>query len=354
MFKEKLLKIFLANPLLDRIALFFVDIFIKKLSLKKSIKLAFSFAKNQSNNQKFNLENPNWLIWIAAPSGGHSKYWGDTYFAQEVVAELRNSGNEAQIIFRDEDPSSFIRENTILLTLRGLLPMHTNAKCLNLIWVISHPNQISKRELKKYDQIFAASESWASLKSRKYGLEIHSLLQATNPKLFNLTPAIDSEKSELLFVGNTRGKYRESVRTAIKSKLELTIIGSGWDRYLPEKYVKRKFVSNEELSGVYKNSTFVLADHWSDMAKNGFISNRLFDAVASGARVISDYVAGSKEIFGTSLVQYKEVQELEEMLKSDSLIERFGSDDQIKQNAILIQSKHNFQTRVKELLSLIK
>lgn len=354
MLKERLLKIFLATPLLDRVALFFVDIFIKKLSLTKSIELAFSFANNKKKNRKIDLDNSNWLIWISAPSGGNSKLWGDTYFAQELVTEIQNSGYEAQIIFRDEDPSSYVKENTILLTLRGLLPMHSNEKCLNLIWVISHPNQISKRELKKYNQIFAASESWASIKSRKYGIKINPLLQATNPKLFNLDPASDSERSELLFVGNTRGQFRESVRAALKSKFALTIFGSGWDRYLPERYVKRKYISNDELSGVYKNSTFVLADHWNDMAKNGFISNRLFDAVASGARVISDYVAGSKEIFGTSLVQYKDVQDLEQMLNSNSLLEKFGSDDQIKQNAILIQSKHNFQNRVSELMSLIK
>ena len=48
----------------------------------------------------------------------------------------------------------------------------------------------------------------------------------------------------------------------------------------------------------------VLNDHWQSMRANGFISNRLFDVVASGGVVVSDYVAGAEDIFGQSVVFY--------------------------------------------------
>ena len=45
----------------------------------------------------------------------------------------------------------------------------------------------------------------------------------------------------------------------------------------------------------------VLADHWPDMAAGGFVANRVFDAVAAGARVVSDDVPGLGALFGDAV-----------------------------------------------------
>lgn len=353
-FKERILKLFLAIPIFDSLAVGAIDIFVKKIEFTTSFRLmSFSRKKKNKEYQKFSTKH-NWLIWISAPSGEKSKLWGDTYFAQELIKELKNTGHDAQIIFRDQDPSPYITESTVLLSLRGLLPMHTNARCLNIIWVISHPDQISKRELKKYDLVFAASTVWSKSKSKKYGLEIKTLLQATNSELFNLESKSEIDELELLFIGNTRGHFRESVRVAKNSKLKLTVIGTGWEKFLPSRFIKNKFVSNHDISGLYRKSKFVLADHWKDMANNGFISNRLFDAVASGARVITDYVPGSREIFSSSILEYKNRQELSQLLDDPKLFEKFGTEEQIRTTALKVQSEHNFQIRTNELIKQVE
>ena len=55
---------------------------------------------------------------------------------------------------------------------------------------------------------------------------------------------------------------------------------------------------NTELGRLYASAGVVLNDHWADMRRDGFVSNRLFDAAACGARVLSDDVAGASELFG--------------------------------------------------------
>jgi spore maturation protein CgeB len=40
----------------------------------------------------------------------------------------------------------------------------------------------------------------------------------------------------------------------------------------------------------------VLNDHWEDMRREGFISNRVFDALACGASVVSDRVSGIEDL----------------------------------------------------------
>lgn len=45
----------------------------------------------------------------------------------------------------------------------------------------------------------------------------------------------------------------------------------------------------------------VLNDHWDDMREEGFVSNRIFDVLATGARLLSDEVAGLDAVLGAAV-----------------------------------------------------
>ncbi len=351
--RERLLRFFLAIPFLNQILELVISLFIRKLGLAvsfKNLKLHF-LHKSKLNKKSFhNSLNFHWLIQISAPSGTESNNWGDTYFANELAESLRNLDQEVKVIFRDENPELFVKADTILLNLRGILPLPTLPNILNIIWVISHPIQLTKHELKKYELVFAASETWAAAKSKKWKVEIKPLLQATNPKKFNTKVSNPNTYDRILFVGNTRGVFRKSLKTISKSSQDFLVIGKGWEKFLPNKNILKEFVKNSELSAEYRKSKFVLSDHWQDMAKNGFIANRIFDSVASGARVISDYVPGSKKIFGTSLVEFTSPKELSKLLNQD-LESKFGRQSELDENAKMIQNQHNFDKRAEVLLN---
>jgi len=358
MIKERLLKIFLALPLFNEIAELAISVFVKHQNIAtafRNFKLGIS-GQHKENDKDFEyqeLDRFHWIIQISSPSGKDSQFWGDTYFAQEIANSLKKLNQEVVVIFRDQDALQFVKQNTVVLNIRGLLPLVVLPKAINAVWVISHPDQITKREMKKYDLVFAASTIWASKKSQQWNLKIRSLLQATNPEVFNTNQDNPEIVDRTLFVGNTRGVFRESVKIASKTIKNLSVIGRGWDKFLDRDMILDNFIDNHELSNEYRKSKVVLNDHWKDMAKNGFISNRLFDAVASGARVISDFVPGSKEIFESSLIEYKTTSDLVDKLKTVS-IEEFGTQNQIDSNAKRIQSEHNFDQRAQELLLSVK
>jgi hypothetical protein len=356
MLKEKALRIFLSAPYFAEITELVLAIVIKR----KALKVAFKDLRNQlkRRNSDFksqykNVEKFHWIIQISAPSGEDSKLWGDTYFAQEIANSLRNLDQSTVIVFRDDDISKLVQPNSVVLNLRGLLPATLVSEKMNIIWVISHPDQLTKHELKKYNLVFAASSTWSLKKSKKWRLTIKPLLQATNPEIFNTEETQLEKFDRFLFVGNTRGKFRNIVKIASKVSPKLRAIGTGWEKYLDDSQIEKQFVENKNLSTEYKKSTVVLADHWEDMAKNGFISNRIFDAVASGSRVISDQVEGIEEIFGNSVVTYQNDVELEQILNMD-LDQIFGDDNQRIANAFNIQKNHNFDSRVKVLLDEVK
>ena len=80
------------------------------------------------------------------------------------------------------------------------------------------------------------------------------------------------------------------------------------------------------------------------MREKGFISNRIFDAVACGSRVISDDVAGLNEIFPNRIFSYKNSDELNE------LIDKILKED-INYDVSVIKG-HTYEDRVKQIIDV--
>ena len=354
MFKERFIKLLISLPLLDKLGIFLISKFICQKSFSSSISDTTAKPKKKKHVlSKSDLTEYEWVIKISAPSGASSKFWGDKYFAEQLSKSLENLGYKTRIIFRNEDIKELLDSKSINLTIRGLLPLPLTPGAINLIWVISHPNQISKRELKNYDMIFAASKKWAADKSKKWNLSIIPLLQATSPTVFNPNSEISNTTEKVLFVGNTRGKLRKSVKAATKVKANLKIIGKGWNKFIDPASIENTFIANNELSAEYRKAKAVLNDHWPDMSSNGFISNRLFDAVASGARVISDQVDGISEIFKNQVIEYSSPKELEQILESDFLA-KFAAQEILDELAKEVLKEHNFDRRAEVLVASVK
>ncbi len=310
--------------------------------------LKFNFLSIQKSS---NLSDYTWLIQTSIPSDDSSQKWGDKYFAEEIKNALEKQGQTVQILDREQQVSIHGKK-IIYLNLRGLLPFHPISQGINVLWIISHPSQISKYEVKKYDLVFAASNDWAKKKSIKWKIKIFPLLQATNAKIFNPGDGQIFRNDEILFVGNSRGVFRKSVKVASQLNTHLKIIGSGWEKFLPSKSIKQEFVKNKDLPNLYRSAGLVLNDHWSDMARAGFVSNRLFDAVASGAKVVSDQVHGIDELFDGAVIQYSNNSELARLLSDISKLE-FGNEQEIVTRASRIGTENSFENRAKILIQNI-
>jgi hypothetical protein len=312
--------------------------------------LETKYKKHQTTFDVHNSANSrNWYIRTSSPSGKESTQWGDTYFAEDLAVAFSELGISANVLFRDQILQRELSANAVVLTIRGVVPMRPIAGAINILWIISHPAQLTKRELKQFDFVFAASESWAQKYAKKWKVSIATLLQATNSNLFNTSAVPQNRANNLLFVGNTRGIHRSAVRTASVIRDDLEVVGKGWEKYISRKQIKAQSLTHEQVANEYKNTKVVLCDHWSDMATQGFISNRIFDALASGATVISDYVTGIEKYFNNAVLTYKNPDELTEILK-----EVFSSDSEnpvSQEVADDIAKNHTFLNRAKALIS---
>jgi hypothetical protein len=255
-----------------------------------------------------------WSVVTAAPAGEAGEQWGDTWFARDLVRALRSQGQQARVVARGGAESPARDADDVVLVLRGLRKVTPRpGPATWMLWVISHPELVGSDEAAAYDQVFAASNHW----SRAAELGAIPLLQATNPERFSPLAGPPDAGEPILFVGSTRGEYRPIVRDAIACGAEPSIYGVGWEAYLPVERIRAEFLPNDELPAAYASAGVVLNDHWPDMAAEGFLSNRLFDAAATGARIVSDPAIGLGGVFGDVVRTYRAPEELCEILGGD-------------------------------------
>ena len=293
--------------------------------------------------------NLHWAIKTSVPAGPSGQGWGDLYFANEIAASLTKLGHTARVDFRNDVIHPDSANDDVVLVLRGVERIRPQAGAINLLWIISHPSRISKHEVKSFDLVFAASNSWAEQASKRFGIEIHALLQATNPDKFNPKVAEPDTGEEILFLGNTRNEFRQVIRDCVDAGISPAIYGKDWDLFVSKELIKGSFVPNVDVAGMYRSASVVLNDHWPDMAQHGFLSNRLFDAAASGARVVSDDAAGISEVFGESVAVYRTPIELAELC-SKANRDKWGNKDEIAERANQIGFEHSFDQRAKALV----
>jgi GT2 family glycosyltransferase len=295
------------------------------------------------------LPSLRWAIKTAAHPDARGDSWGDTFFADDLARALRGLGQEVVIDRR----RSHVRPHSdylddVILGLRGLDQITPQPGATSLLWIISHPELVDTAELQSgFDLVYAASSTWADYASTWSSREVRPLLQATDPARFHPGDTDAALASDTLFVGRTRKVFRPIIRDAIAARADLTVFGDGWDEYIDPGYVRAEFLENERLPDAYRSARIVLNDHWSDMAELGFLSNRLFDAAATGARVITDRVAGLGDLFGPLVREYDDVDDLRGLLDDDG----WPSAEERRSIAARVAREHSFDARARTLLA---
>ncbi len=234
--------------------------------------------------------------------------------------------------------------------LRGLDRASPRPGCVNLEWIISHPDLVTADEVAGFDQVFAASHSWSERVTAEWGCRVIPLLQATDPTLFHPRRAEFDSGADVLFVGNSRGVFRSSLRHAKAAGVDVTVHGAGWSSMIGADAVASRLVDNRDLGALYAAAGLVLNDHWEDMRLTGFVSNRLMDAAASGARVASDEIPGLdlSAVFGGLVQTWSDEHDLARIVRDRDSLFPTGVDR--VRAAERVAAEHSFDARAEVLL----
>ena len=292
---------------------------------------------------------PSIAIKIPAPNWDVVHEWGDYHFALALKDEFEQMGYRVLLQVLSEWDNTEGSGCDIALVLRGLSPYKVQAHQVNIMWNISHPDKVSIEEYNSYDHIFIASLTWAKKIDALTTVDVDAMLQCTNEHLFRPLRATDERHPhQLLFVGNSRKIYRKIIKEIIPTPYELAIYGSRWHGLVDEEMIKGEHIKNDKLYSYYGSADIVLNDHWDDMREKGFISNRIFDVLASGGFVISDAVDGIESIFEDVVITYNGPDELKE--KVDYYMQHPQQRIEKVHKGLSLISQHTFKSRA-EILS---
>lgn len=295
-----------------------------------------------------------WAIKTAAPSGDRARQWGDFHFANSLADALRALGQHAVVDYRLNDARPTSYTDDVVVTLRGLFAVTLPTNVTSVAWVISHPDVVTARELESYDLRYAASPGWARDVSSAWHLPVRPLLQCTDPNRFYIDDEpVPEVVGKALFVGNSRGEARPVVMHTVASGTPIAVYGQHWEEFLPPEAIAGTYVPNEILRRYYRSAAWALNDHWADMRDLGFVSNRVFDVLASGGRLLTDEIEGLDEITRTvlperGLARFRTAADLDAVLAEES--GAWYDDTSLRALSDYVRKEHSFAARAQVLL----
>lgn len=289
-------------------------------------------------------------IYGAMPDDETKKFWGDQHFAAAMKKEFEKHGYQANVVPRDRwyDRS----KAKYIIVLRGTKPCYRSVRDGRkyIMWNISHPEDVSIHEYNMYDYVFFASEKMKRELGPQIQPESGVLLQCVDDEVMTCEEHRD-KKYDLLFVGNSRHIFRPILRDLLPTEHRLSVYGRHWEEFPVKDYVVNDYMDNDKVGQAYHDAKILLNDHWDDMRECGIISNRIFDALAVGAFVISDDIPEIDEVFEGAVVTYQTKDDLKE--KIDYYLEHESEREKMAQSGKeIVLREHTFSKRCNEIIQI--
>jgi len=286
--------------------------------------------------------------------------WGDTHFARALADELERRGHRPRLEVLAEWDAPERPPADVTIHLRGLWPYVPRrdgaGDAFAVLWNISHPDLLTTGEQDAFDLVLTPSARHAEQLATRTSTPVQVLEQATDPVVF--FPETDpAHARELVFVGNSRGVFRPSLRDLLADdgrapRRDLAVWGQQWEPFLPPGAVAGEHLPNEQVRRAYASAAIVLNDHWDDMRAQGIVSNRVYDALACGALVVSDHLPELEERFGDAVVTYRTPEELRARIDA-LLADPAQRAERAARGRAAVLAGHSFRHRVDALLASI-
>ncbi|MGO2112701.1 MAG: glycosyltransferase family protein, partial [Pseudoclavibacter sp.] len=122
---------------------------------------------------------------------------------------------------------------------------------------------------------------------------------------------------------------------------------------IPGENIAGHHIPNDELRHYYRGAAWALNDHWPDMRERGFVSNRIFDVLASGGRLLTDDVEGLDGLFPESVLPhgvatFRSPAELLELAQSDPAMH--SGEETLAIASAHVREHHTFEARASVML----
>lgn len=297
----------------------------------------------------------NVAVKIAVPGPRRKLVGGDFHFARGLADGLLDAGHSVKIDSIKEWYSASDKTD-VDLVLFGARKFSPQPGIPFVGWVI-YPGPDEDELLGCSDQarhMFFASDAALRQHLKRFpDRPASSLMQGFDRSV--MYPSEEPKSQDLVFVGNNhfRGPgARPMVDMAAAAGIGLRLWGQGWQEHPIFPSLVEVYLPNNQLGDVYRRARAVLCDHMPLMREQGYVSNRIFDALACGTAVISDPIAGLPDAFRPYVHLCETAAELTAAVAD---IRSEGAEKQEKRRlfAIEMRERHSLHNRAETILSVL-
>lgn len=313
----------------------------------------YNLVREIINQREKEVVNYKKIKLIVPVNEQNKDYNGDYHYALAIQKSFEKEGYEVDFRFITDWYKYF--DGKFVFVLRGPIMYECNDWNINIMWNISHPEMITISEYCSYNKVYIASTKWCEIVNRafeKYKIccKAEVLLQCTDRDVFHragIKPFRD-----VLFVGMCHLEGRKVVNDLLPCTYRFSLYGPRWEKTVAYKYCQGNVIENKYLSKYYESAKIVLNDMRPDMMKRGFVSNRIYDAIASGSLIITEYSKDVIDIFGDAVVTYDGTREdLHNQI--DVILENDQMRDTIIENGQRMIGNHTFDQRISKVIEYL-
>jgi len=239
--------------------------------------------------------------------------WGDLYMANNISKQLESRyGITCQICLMNDWYNYDMYNCNNILFLRGISKYNPLPKNNNMVLFISHPETYTDKEFIQYNKIICCSKIFYEKIKNNLKLSDDDIIYALQPIDIPKNNEIETELLyDAVFIGN-KMRERESVKWLTNDNFnKVKIFGDMWENKNINPIIQNiKSIDNCDVFDIYCKSKIILNDTWKDMCDNGFINNRVLEALTSGNFILTDNVKGIKEFNFINLFTYNNNHDL--------------------------------------------
>lgn len=223
---------------------------------------------------------------------------------------------------------------------------------VNVMWLVSHPENVPDEVADRYDLILVDSVPLANEMKHRTTAEVEPFLVAVDTDYFYRDDS--PEEYERVFVGNTRGYNRNCVKWCSENKIELDVWGKGWEKnYTDNPYIHlHGCISYDQTADIYRRAKVIINEHHPTMKQTGMINNRCPEVLLCGKTMLCDWSQGVYDEFGELFTYYHDENDFIEALgKAEESYEILRREVEDRNKELL--EKYSFDTGIKRMVDLI-
>lgn len=207
-----------------------------------------------------------------------------------------------------------------------------------------------------YDLVWCSSEKAANFVSYKIpAIPVSVLRIGTNYERFSQGIFKPELKSDYCFVGSYWYNRREIIDCLDPREIpfNFALYGANWKKFPQFQNAYRGQVKYTEIPHIYASTKIAIDDANSVTKSWGSANSRIFDAIASGALVISNGQLGNEDAFDGELPIYSSSEDLRKLLEQYLTNEqqRLAKVERLK---TIVREKHTYEYRAKSASQSIR